>query len=57
MQCPNVPNVTLELRMSVLFDSITLRIAMSPITGAEIVVTSRRIEAMKRKVTPSLKQH
>ena len=27
---------------------------MSPMTGEEIVVTRRRIEAMKRKVTPTL---
>lgn len=39
--------------MSDLLDSITFRIAMSPMTGEEIVVTRRRIEAMKRKVTPT----
>ena len=40
--------------MSDLLESMTFKIAMSPITGAEIVVTRRRIEAMKRKVTPTL---
>lgn len=43
--------------MSDLLVSMTFRIAMSPITGAEIVVTRRRIEAMKRKVTPTLVEH
>lgn len=54
MQWPNVPNVTLELRMSVLLVSVTLRMAMSPMTGAEMVVTRRRMAAMKRKMTPTL---
>ncbi len=40
--------------MSDLLDSMTFRIAMSPMTGEEIVVTRRRIEAMRRKVTPTL---
>ena len=40
--------------MSDLLESMTFRIAMSPMTGEDIVVTKRRIEAMKRKVTPTL---
>lgn len=53
-QWPNVPKMTLEWRMSVLFVSMTLRMAMSLSTGAEMVVTRRRMAAMKRKVTPTL---
>jgi hypothetical protein len=46
-----VPKVTEELRISVLLVSITFKIAMSPMTGAEIVVMSRRMaEANSRKV-------
>jgi hypothetical protein len=54
MQCPKVPNVTLEWRMSVLFVSMTLRMERSPTTGAEIVVTRRRMAAMRREITPTL---
>lgn len=54
MQWPKVPKVTEELRMSVWLVSITFRMAMSLTTGAEMVVTRRRMEAMKRKVTPTL---
>ena len=43
--------------MSVLLVSMTFRIERSPITGAEIVVTRRRMEAMKRKVTPTLVEY
>jgi hypothetical protein len=54
MQCPKAPNVTEELRMSVKFVSMTLRMAMSPTTGDEMVVTRRRMDAMKMKATPIL---
>jgi len=54
MQCPKAPNVTEELRKSVKFVSMTLRMAMSPMTGAEMVVTRRRMDAMKMKATPIL---
>jgi hypothetical protein len=54
MQCPKAPNVTDELRMSVKFVSMTLRMAMSPMTGDEMVVTRRRMDAMKMKTTPTL---
>jgi hypothetical protein len=40
--------------MSVWFVSMTLRMAMSPMTGAEMVVTRRRIDARKMKTTPIL---
>jgi hypothetical protein len=56
MQCPKAPNVTEELRMSVKFVSMTLRMAMSPMTGDEMVVTRRRMDAMKMKTTPTLFQ-
>ena len=56
MQCPKAPNVTDELRMSVKFVSMTLRMAMSPMTGDEMVVTRRRMDAMKMKATPILFQ-
>ena len=56
MQCPKAPNVTDELRMSVKFVSMTLRMAMSPMTGDEMVVTRRRMDAMKMKATPILIQ-
>lgn len=54
MQWPKVPKVTEEWRMSVWFVSMTFRMPMSPMTGAEMVVMSRRMEAMKRKATPTL---
>jgi hypothetical protein len=54
MQCPKAPNVTEELRMSVLFVSITFRMAMSPMIGEEMVVTRRRMAARKMKTTPIL---
>jgi len=44
--------VTEELRISVLLVSITFKIAMSPMTGAEIVVMRRRIAATKRRKVP-----
>jgi hypothetical protein len=40
--------------MSLWFVSMTLRMAMSPMTGAEMVVTRRRMAAIKRKLTPTL---
>ena len=43
--------------MSDLLESMTFSIAMSPMTGEEIDVIRRRIEAMKRKVTPTLVEH
>ena len=50
-QWPNVPKVTDELRISVLLVSMTFKIAISPITGAEMVVMRRRTaEANSRKV-------
>jgi len=52
MQCPNVPNVTEELRISVLFVSITFKIAISPMTGAEMVVIRRRMADAKRRKVP-----
>jgi len=55
-QCPKAPNVTEELRKSVKFVSMTLRMAMSPMTGDEMVVTRRRMDAMKMKTTPILFQ-
>lgn len=53
MQWPKVPKMTEELRMLVLLVSITLRIAMSLMTGAEMVVTRRRMEAAKRRKVPT----
>lgn len=50
-QWPNVPKVTDELRISLLLVSITFKIAISPMTGAEIVVIRRSIaDANSRKV-------
>ena len=40
--------------MSVKFVSMTLRMPMSPMTGDEMVVTRRRMDAMKMKATPVL---
>lgn len=54
MQWPKVPKMTDEWRMSVWFVSITFRMAMSLMTGAEMVVMRRRMEAMKRNATPTL---
>jgi hypothetical protein len=51
-QCPNVPNVTEECRMWVWFVSITFKMAMSPITGAEIVVTRSRIAEKRIRMVP-----
>jgi hypothetical protein len=45
-QRPKVPKVMAELRISVLFVSVTLRMAISPMTGDEIEVMSRRLAAM-----------
>ena len=55
-QCPKEPKVTEEWRMSEALDSMTFRMAMSPMTGAEMVVMSRRIAAAKRRKTPKLKE-
>ena len=55
-QWPKAPNVTEELRISVLFVSMTLSIAMSPITGDEIVVTRRNTAATIKQATPDLSQ-
>ncbi len=55
MQCPKVPKFTAELRIWVLLVSLTLRIAMSGITGAEIVVTRSSMDATKRQRTPTLR--
>jgi hypothetical protein len=50
-QWPKVPNVTEELRMSLLLVRVTFKMAISWMTGAEIVVIKRRIaEAKSRKV-------
>ena len=57
IQCPNVPKITDEFRISVLFVSMTLRIAMSLSTGAEMVVMSRRMEARRRNVVPTLEHY
>ena len=38
--------------MSLEFARVTFRMAMSPMTGAEMVVMSRRMAAMRRKMTP-----
>ena len=48
--------MTDELRKSVKFVSMTLRMPMSPMTGDEMVVTRRRMDAMKMKATPTLFQ-
>lgn len=40
--------------MCVWFLRSTLRMAMSPMTGALIVVIRRRMAAMKKKATPTL---
>ncbi len=53
MQWPKVPNVTEELRISVLLVSMTFKMAMSPITGAEMVVTRSRIAAAKSRKVPT----
>lgn len=55
MQCPKVPKVTAELRICVWLVSMTFRIAMSGITGAEIVVMRSSMDATKRKRTPTLR--
>jgi hypothetical protein len=47
-----VPKVTEEWRMSDEFVRVTLRMAMSPITGALIVVIKRRIADMNINATP-----
>src|SRR5271168_4042483 len=54
MQWPKLPNVTEELRISVLLVSITLRMAISPMIGEEIVVIKRRMAAMNKRATPTL---
>jgi hypothetical protein len=51
-QWPNVPNVTEELRMSVLLVRVTFKMAISLMTGAEIVVIKRRIAEAKRRKVP-----
>jgi len=48
-----VPNVTDEWRISEEFVRVTFRIAMSWMTGAEMVVMRRRIEAAKRRKVPT----
>jgi len=53
MQWPKVPNVTEELRMSVLLVSITFKIAMSPTTGAEMVVMRIRIADTNSRKVPT----
>jgi len=53
MQWPKVPNVTEELRRSVLLVSVTFRMAMSFTTGAEIVVMRSRIAATKSRKVPT----
>jgi hypothetical protein len=52
MQCPKVPKVTEEWRMSDLLVSVTFRMAISPTTGAEIVVIRSRIAATKSRKVP-----
>jgi len=49
-----VPKTTEELRISVLLVRVTLRMEISRMTGAEMVVTRRRMEAMRRRRTPTL---
>lgn len=39
--------------MSLEFERVTFRIAMSPMTGAEMVVTRRRMAARRRKMVPT----
>jgi hypothetical protein len=53
MQCPKVPKLTEELRMSVKLVSITFRIGRSVMTGAVMVVTRRRMAAAKRRKVPT----
>ena len=45
--------MTEELRRSLLLVSITFKIAMSPMTGAEMVVMRSRIAATKRRKVPT----
>jgi len=53
IQCPNVPKITEEGRMSVWFVRSTFKIAMSLMTGALMVVTRRRMAATSRKRVPN----
>lgn len=52
-QCPKVPKVTLECRMSLLLVSITFMIGISWMTGAEMVVINSKIAAAKRRKVPT----
>jgi hypothetical protein len=52
MQYPKLPNVTEEWRIVDELVNVTLRIAMSWMTGAEMVVIRRRMEAANIKITP-----
>jgi len=47
-----VPNVTEELRMLLWLVSITFRMAMSPMMGAEMVAMRRRTADAKRRKVP-----
>jgi hypothetical protein len=51
-QWPNVPKVTEECRASDELVRVTLRIPMSPMTGAEIVVIKRSIADINIIATP-----
>ncbi len=50
-----MPNTTDELRIWVLLVSMTFKMAISFTTGAEIVVMRSKIDATKRKRTPTLR--
>ena len=52
-QWPNVPKVTDELRISDLLVSITFKIPMSVMTGAEMVVMRRRMAAANSRKVPT----
>lgn len=51
-QYPKVPNETTELWESVPFVNLTFKIPISLMTGAEMVVMSRRMEDAKRRNVP-----
>lgn len=52
-QYPKVPNVTEEWRKSDEFASVTFKIAMSLMTGAEMVVMRSRMAAAKMRNVPT----
>jgi hypothetical protein len=52
-QCPKVPKLIEEWRILELLVNVTFRMPISLMTGAEMVVMRRRIDAAKSKKVPT----